>query len=225
MAADHRSAQDIRAFLKAAIAAFGPEKAEESPVAGWTAWALGVADQIDPVGRLRSPRMERPSRNRRSPQKQGRRATGGEMPEDERLQAIKHLLFNYVRSPSLRHIRDPHALIVLANEIMRVVDGRNSVWLKWDERREKLVKSAVGCWIPFDDLRNFLNGLPGSVLNPHSELTTSGPKRPAGRLHLEYNFAVKSITYADDTQTPTSISTHLLTVPLVVPNQCFEGRP
>ncbi|TKV77735.1 hypothetical protein FDV58_29475 [Bradyrhizobium elkanii] len=52
MAADHRAAQDVRAFVKAAIAAFGPEKTEESSVAGWTAWALGVADQIDPVGRL-----------------------------------------------------------------------------------------------------------------------------------------------------------------------------
>ncbi|MGY4299937.1 hypothetical protein ACVWXN_008032 [Bradyrhizobium sp. i1.4.4] len=86
------------------------------------------------------------------------------MPEDERLQAIKHLLFNYVRSPSLRHIRDPHAVIVLAKEIMRVVDGRSSVWLKWDAQREKLVKSAVSCWIPFDDLRDFLNGLPGPAL-------------------------------------------------------------
>lgn len=86
------------------------------------------------------------------------------MPEDERIQAIKHFLFDHVRSPSLRHIWDPHAVIVLANEIMRVVDGRHSVWLKWDEHREKLVKSAAGCWIPFDDLRNFLNGLPGPVL-------------------------------------------------------------
>lgn len=86
------------------------------------------------------------------------------MPEDDRLEAIKHLLFNYVRSPSLRHIRDPHAIIVLANEIMRVVNGRNSIWLKWDEQREKLVKSAMGCWLPLDDLRDFLNGLPGPVL-------------------------------------------------------------
>lgn len=86
------------------------------------------------------------------------------MPEDDRLQAIKHLLFNYIRSPSLRHIRDPHAVMVLANEIMRVVNGRNSVWLKWDDQREKLIKSAIGCWIPFDDLRDFLNGLPGPAL-------------------------------------------------------------
>jgi hypothetical protein len=47
---------------------------------------------------------------------------------------------------------------------MRVVNGRNSIWLKWDEQREKLVKSAVGCWIPLDDLRDFLNKLPEPAL-------------------------------------------------------------
>jgi hypothetical protein len=52
MAADHRGAQDIRAFVKAAIAALGPDKADESPAADWVAWALRVADQIDPVGQL-----------------------------------------------------------------------------------------------------------------------------------------------------------------------------
>ncbi|MGY2916073.1 hypothetical protein [Bradyrhizobium sp. USDA 3262] len=65
MAADHRAAQDIRAFVKAAITAFSPEKAEESLVAGWAAWALGVADQIDPVGRLQitedGPSIENPA--------------------------------------------------------------------------------------------------------------------------------------------------------------------
>jgi hypothetical protein len=52
MAADHRGAQDIRAFVKAAIAALGPDKADESPAADWAAWALRVADQIDPVGQF-----------------------------------------------------------------------------------------------------------------------------------------------------------------------------
>jgi hypothetical protein len=53
MAAGHRDARDIRAFVDAAIEAFGPDTAKEGPAADWTAWALGVADQIDPVGRLR----------------------------------------------------------------------------------------------------------------------------------------------------------------------------
>jgi hypothetical protein len=52
MAADHRAAQDIRAFVRAAIAAFGPDNAQEGPTADWANWALGVADQIDPIGRL-----------------------------------------------------------------------------------------------------------------------------------------------------------------------------
>jgi hypothetical protein len=52
MAADHRAAQDIRAFVNAAIAAFGPDNAQESPTAEWVNWALRVADQIDPIGRL-----------------------------------------------------------------------------------------------------------------------------------------------------------------------------
>lgn len=52
MAADHRAAQDIRAFVNAAIAAFGPDNAQESPTAEWVSWALRVADQIDPIGRL-----------------------------------------------------------------------------------------------------------------------------------------------------------------------------
>jgi hypothetical protein len=86
------------------------------------------------------------------------------MPHDDRLQAVRALLFNYSRSPSLRHIRDPHALSVLATEIMRVIDGRNSVWRKWDEQREALAKSAVGCWIPIDDLRDVLNQSTGPEL-------------------------------------------------------------
>lgn len=52
MAADHRAAQDIRTFVKAAIAAFGPNKTIERAATDWAVWALGIADQIDPVGRL-----------------------------------------------------------------------------------------------------------------------------------------------------------------------------
>lgn len=86
------------------------------------------------------------------------------MSNDDRLQEIKRLLLNYARSPSLRHIRDPNTVHVLASEIMRVVDGRNTVWRKWDEQREALAKYAVGCWVPLDDLRDFLNQLSGPLL-------------------------------------------------------------
>jgi len=86
------------------------------------------------------------------------------MLDDERLQAIKQLLVHYAQSPSLRHVRDPHMISLLANEIMRTVNGRHSIWRKWDEQRELLIKSAIGCWIPLDDLCDFLNELPGPVL-------------------------------------------------------------
>ncbi len=86
------------------------------------------------------------------------------MREDERIWAVKELLFDYVKSPSLRHIRDPHSLIKLAQEIVRRIDRENSIWTKWDGQREILLKSAVGCWIPVEDLRDFLNRMPGPPL-------------------------------------------------------------
>jgi hypothetical protein len=67
------------------------------------------------------------------------------MREDERIWAVKELLFDYVKSPCLRHIRDPHSLIRLAQEIVRRIDQGNSIWRKWNGQREVLLKSAVPC--------------------------------------------------------------------------------
>ena len=89
------------------------------------------------------------------------------MREDERIWTVKELLFDHVKSPSLRHIRDPHSLTRLAQEIVRRIDRGNSIWRKWDGQREVLLKSAVACWIPIEDLCDFLNRMPG----PH--LTTT----------------------------------------------------
>ncbi len=86
------------------------------------------------------------------------------MKEDERIWAVKDALFDYVKSPSLRHIRDPHSIIKLAQEIVRRIDRGSSVWKKWDGQREVLLKSTVGCWVPIEDLREFLNRLPGPAL-------------------------------------------------------------
>jgi hypothetical protein len=69
-----------------------------------------------------------------------------------------------VKSPSLRHIRDPHSLSRLAQEIVRRLDRGNSIWRKWDGQREVLLKSALCCWIPVEDVREFLNRLPGPLL-------------------------------------------------------------
>lgn len=84
--------------------------------------------------------------------------------ETERLWAIKRRLFEYVKSPSLKHIRDAASVHKLATEILQSVDQASSVWRKWDGVREDVAKSASCCWIPVEDLRAFLNELPGPEL-------------------------------------------------------------
>jgi hypothetical protein len=86
------------------------------------------------------------------------------MADDERVWAVKKLLFEYVKSPSLRHIRDPYSVSRLAQEILKRIDRGNSIWRKWDGQREAVLKSAVTCWIPVQDIRDFLNQLPGPRL-------------------------------------------------------------
>ena len=51
--------------------------------------------------------------------------------ENDRLYAVASKLTEYVKSPSLRHIRDPHVLQKLAKEIVQAVDRASSVWEKW----------------------------------------------------------------------------------------------
>jgi hypothetical protein len=91
------------------------------------------------------------------------------MREDKRIWAVKELLLDYVKSPSLRHIRDPYSLSRLAQEIVKRVDRGNSVWKKWDGQREVLLKSVLGCWIPTKDLQGFLNSMPGPPLTTTDE--------------------------------------------------------
>lgn len=86
------------------------------------------------------------------------------MAEDERVWAVKELLFSYVRSPSLRHIRDPYSVSKVAGEIVKKLDRGSSPWKKWDAQRELLLKSAIACWIPTEDLRTFLNQMEGPPL-------------------------------------------------------------
>jgi len=86
------------------------------------------------------------------------------MREDNRIETVKSILFDYVKSPSLRHIRDPHSLDKLAREIIGCLNHSRTVWQKWDELRENLLKSTRCCWIPVEDIREFLNRLPGPSL-------------------------------------------------------------
>lgn len=86
------------------------------------------------------------------------------MSEDDRIYVVQRFIAEHVKSPSLRHIRDGYALNKVAREIVRSLDRGNSKWRKWDDLRESSVKSAVRCWIPIDDLRDWLNEMPGPAL-------------------------------------------------------------
>jgi len=80
--------------------------------------------------------------------------------DNDRFYAVISKLADYVKSLSLRHIRDSHSLQKLA-EIIQSVDRAGDVWGKWEGRREEIAKAAACCWIPIGDLMIFLNHLPG----------------------------------------------------------------
>lgn len=87
------------------------------------------------------------------------------MLDDHRVDTVKRLLFDYVKSPSLRHIKDPYMLITLAQDIVKKLDRGNSAWTKWNGPREQLVESATACWIPIGDLQDHLNRMEGPKLS------------------------------------------------------------
>jgi len=84
--------------------------------------------------------------------------------ESDRIHAVAREIFEYVKSPSLRHIRDSHSIHKLAKEIVKTLDHASSVWAKWDGPREEIAKAVGPCWIPIEDLQAFLNRLPGQNL-------------------------------------------------------------
>lgn len=86
------------------------------------------------------------------------------MSEDERLYSIRSLIFDYVKSPSLRHIREPHFVAKLAKDVLRVVDRGTGPWQKWDGAREAMLTAAATTWIPAEDLRAYFNTLEGPKL-------------------------------------------------------------
>lgn len=86
------------------------------------------------------------------------------MLQDDRKYEITRLIYEYVKSPSLRHIREPENLHKLAVAILKVVDGPLTPWEKWSDHRVVLLKGAVDVWVPDDDLLAALNRLPGPPL-------------------------------------------------------------
>lgn len=86
------------------------------------------------------------------------------MYDHEKISAVRSLVFDYVRSPSLRHLRDPHSVNGLVKRIIETIGNVSPVWTKWEGEREALLRNAAGTWIPVEDLRGFLNQLPGPRL-------------------------------------------------------------
>lgn len=84
--------------------------------------------------------------------------------DTDRQHTVASLLFDFVKSPSLRHLRDPHSIRRLARDIVNALDRASSVWKKWEADREEIVKAAAACWIPVEDLQAFLNTLAGPPL-------------------------------------------------------------
>lgn len=61
-------------------------------------------------------------------------------------------------------MREQRSLAKLALEIVTKLDQNSAVWKKWEGPRDKLLESALECWIPKDDMLAFLNSLPGQAL-------------------------------------------------------------
>jgi hypothetical protein len=68
------------------------------------------------------------------------------MYDHERIQAVRRLLYDYVQSPSLRHLRDPRSIDGLTQRIIQVVHREPTVWRKWEGEREALLRAAADCW-------------------------------------------------------------------------------
>ncbi len=86
------------------------------------------------------------------------------MLEDDRIWHVRDLVKEHVSSPSLRHIRDPSAILSISRRILKKIDRGSGIWQKWEGEREVLIKSAVACWIPTDSLRNYMNLFSGPKL-------------------------------------------------------------
>lgn len=84
--------------------------------------------------------------------------------DSKRIYALTSRLFEYAKSPSLRHLRDPHSIHRLAQDFLTAVDRASSIWAKWDGPREQIANSAAHCWIPVEELQSYLNRLPGPPL-------------------------------------------------------------
>jgi len=76
------------------------------------------------------------------------------------------MITEYVGSRTPRQVGDFLGIHSLSRDIVRRLEEQFAFWRKWSPPREAAAKSAVGCWIPLEDLRSFLNEMPGPTLTP-----------------------------------------------------------
>lgn len=86
------------------------------------------------------------------------------MSESDPIQVIEDHIIDHVNSPSLRHIRDISVIHKVARKIIHDLDSSCSFWTKWTVPRTELLTTAAECSIPAEDIRGFLNKLPGPEL-------------------------------------------------------------
>ncbi|NIJ39518.1 hypothetical protein FHR22_004268 [Sphingopyxis panaciterrae] len=83
---------------------------------------------------------------------------------NSRTDMVSQMLFDYLKSPSLKHIRDPYQVRKLATDIVSRLDRANPLWQKWDPAREELARATVPSWIPVEALTEHLNAMGGPPL-------------------------------------------------------------
>ena len=88
------------------------------------------------------------------------------MRDQQRDDVVRSLITAYVSVRTRRQIADYFGIDSLSREIVRRLEDQFAIWRKWSPPREAVAKSAVGCWIPLEDLQAFLNEMPGPTLTP-----------------------------------------------------------
>jgi hypothetical protein len=86
------------------------------------------------------------------------------MIDDNRICIIRDIISEYVKSPSLQHLRDPHSILSVAKDVVKQLDRGSGIWKKWEGERDVLLKMSLGSWIPVEELQIYLNTLPGPKL-------------------------------------------------------------
>ena len=67
------------------------------------------------------------------------------MIDDDRVWTVRDIINEYVRSPSLQHLRDPHSVLTVAKAIVKQLDRGSGIWKKWEGERDALLQASLAC--------------------------------------------------------------------------------